>query len=95
MTAKRRRIQRQPNIKVTPEVLFAFQQCKKLASQCSCTGGKHDRCAACDAWWKQMAIIRNALRLPPYFWPVLPPPGDKVVSAGARALYEELDAAAG
>jgi len=91
MTAKRRRIQRQPRIKVTPEVLWAFQQCQKLKTQCTCSG-KNDRCAACAAWWAQMAFIRNALRLPPYFWPVLPPPGDKVVSAGAIALYEELNA---
>jgi hypothetical protein len=87
-------LHREPSIKITPEVLWAFQQIKKLETQCTCDG-KGDGCAACAAWWGQHVVIHRALHLPPYFWPCLPPPGDKVVSAGARALYEELNAAAG
>ena len=94
MTAKRKRLPRLPKTQITPEVLWAFQQIKKLETQCTCADSK-DECAACKAWWGQHVIIHRALHLPPYFWPCLPPPGDKVVSAGARSLYAELDAAAG
>jgi hypothetical protein len=99
MSAKRRKIQRLPHSRLTPEVAFAFLQCKKLATQCSCQPAsdpkfywKTTECSACTAWWAQQTIVHHALRLPPHVWPCLPDPKGPV-SPGAIALYEELDAA--
>jgi hypothetical protein len=79
------------HVHITPEVAWAFQQIKKLEQQCTCASPQ-DECRACSSWWAQMATIRNALKLSPVFWPVLPEPG-RDSSPGARALYEELDRA--
>lgn len=93
MSTKRRKLQRLPHVQISPEVAWAFQQIKKLEKQCVCASA-NDECEACRLWWKTMATIRNALHLPPVFWPVLPPPKGEC-SPGARALYEELDHALG
>ena len=93
MTAKRRKLQRLPHLQITPEVAWAFQQIKKLETQCTCVSAQ-DECKACAAWWTQQTVIHRALKLPPVFWPCLPEPNPKLDSnTGARALYAELDAA--
>jgi hypothetical protein len=87
----RRKLQRLPHVQITPEIAWAFQQLKKLETQCSCSNNR-DECKACSAWWTQQTVIHHALKLPPHFWPCLPDPFGPV-SPGARALYEQLDAA--
>jgi hypothetical protein len=93
MPARRRKIQRLPHASLTPEIAFAFAQIKKLETQCSCASPQ-DECRACSAWFSQMATIRNSLKMPPHFWPILPQPGPgRDSSRAARALYQQLDAA--
>jgi hypothetical protein len=91
--AKRRKLARQPHVQLTPEIAFAFEQIKKLEKQCGCADAKEE-CSACRLWWQQMAVVRNALKLSPVFWPCLPPPRGEC-SEAARALYAELDNALG
>jgi hypothetical protein len=102
MTAKRRKLQRLPHVHITPEVAWAFQQIRKLETQCSCQPvdpkcyWRTTECPACEEWWEQQTTIHRALRLPPHFWPALPEPNPKLESSsGARALYEELEHALG
>jgi hypothetical protein len=95
MPVKRRKLQRLPHSQLTPQIVFAFEQCKKLATQCTCASNLADECKACTEWWEQQTIIHHALKLLPSFWPCLPDPSLDYVSPGARALYEELDAAIG
>jgi hypothetical protein len=90
MPARRRKITRQPHVRVSPEVAFAFAQVQKLERQCSCAD-PHDECKACREWWHQQSIIRAALKIKPHIWPVLPQPGPGRDSGTfATALYEEL-----
>ena len=98
MTAKRRKLQRLPHVHITSEVAWAFQQIKKLETQCTYQPvdpkvyWKQAECPACAEWWVQQTIIHRALKLPPHVWPALPdPPGP--VSSGARAPYEQLEKA--
>ena len=100
MTARRRRLQRLPCAQLTPEIAFAFEQIKKLQTQCSCQPAADPKfywrtieCGACVSWFHPMATIRNALRTPPNCWPILPPPGGRESSAAQWKLYEQLDAA--
>jgi hypothetical protein len=105
MTAKRRKLQRQAHPQITPEVLWAFQQIRKLETQCTCRAVKRipvlqecspsykEECPACKAWWHQQTIIHRALKLPPVRWPCLPDPASDGASEDAIALYEQLEAA--
>jgi hypothetical protein len=92
MPAIRRKLQRQPRVSITPEIIEAFREVQKLEKLCTCKT-KFDECGACSKWVVQMAIIRNALMLPPNFWPCLPSPNDRKASGSAIALYEELEMA--
>jgi hypothetical protein len=95
MTATRKRILRMPRVQMTPEVVAAFEQIKKLERQCTC-GGELDECPACQAWWTQQTVIHRALKLPPVFWPCLPELGPtSVASPASLALYDELEKALG
>jgi hypothetical protein len=90
MTTTRRKLNRLPHAQITPEILWAFQQIKVLEKQCVCS--PQEECSACSAWFGQMALIRNALKLSPVFWPALPEPG-RESSPAQRKLYDQLDAA--
>jgi hypothetical protein len=100
MTAKRRKLQRLPHVQITPEVAWAFEQCKKLATQCTCQPAADPKfywrtteCGACVSWWDCQTVIHHSLRLPPHCWPALPEPGGRESSDAQRKLYEQLDAA--
>jgi hypothetical protein len=43
MTAKRRKLQRLPHVRITAEVAFTFEQIKKIERQCSCKSAQ-DEC---------------------------------------------------
>jgi hypothetical protein len=99
MTTRRTRITREPLRALTPEIVWAFQQLKKLSTQCTCSTNwkgeywKKPECKACDEWWEQHKIIHHGLRLPPHFWPCLPI--GEATSRKQQTLYTELENAAG
>ena len=92
MTAKRKRLVRLPHVQITPEVAFAFEQIRKLETQCACESSSVE-CRACEAWWAQQTVIHRALKLPPFFWPCLPEPRCGAASPAALVLYAELEKA--
>ena len=97
MPARRRKIERSPLVQVTPQVLEAFRECRRLERSCTCDGkrdGLFRECKACTAWWEKQTLIHRALRMPSFAWPCISgAPSNGPFSRSAMALRDELEKA--
>jgi len=63
--------------RITPAAVAAFREMQRLKRRCTCApidwGGKYwgrsEKCAACEQWWEQHAILHGELQLAPWQWP--------------------------
>jgi hypothetical protein len=81
MSTKRTPINRPSRFWITPGAIAAFNEMQTLENACTCapvkwtrTYWKHEPCQACEQWWRQHAILHDALRLTPEQWPAIEDP---------------------